>query len=208
MKDDDKMILDVIIELQSIAQAGLYYGKDEFDKERYQKVRDISAHLLSIYTEFPIQQIQKVFCHDIGYQTPKLDTRAAIFNKKGEILLVQEKGGLWSLPGGWVDINTSIKENTEKEVKEEAGLDVLATKIIAVMDRDKHNFPRYIYKVIKVFVMCEVIGGHFEKNIETIDSCYFPYHHLPELETAKNNHEQIKLCFQASQSHCWQTYFD
>ena len=145
MKDDDKMILDDIIELQSIAQAGLYYGKDEFDKERYQKVRDISAHLLSIYTEFPIQQIQKVFCHDIGYQTPKLDTRAAIFNKKGEILLVQEKGGLWSLPGGWVDINTSIKENTEKEVKEEAGLDVLATKIIAVMDRDKHNFPRYIY---------------------------------------------------------------
>ena len=40
MKDDDKMILDDIIELQSIAQAGLYYGKDEFDKERYQKVRD------------------------------------------------------------------------------------------------------------------------------------------------------------------------
>lgn len=91
MKDDDKMILDDIIELQSIAQAGLYYGKDEFDKERYQKVRDISAHLLSIYTEFPIQQIQKVFCHDIGYQTPKLDTRAAIFNKKGRFFWFKRK---------------------------------------------------------------------------------------------------------------------
>ena len=122
--------------------------------------------------------------------------------------MVQEKDGLWSLPGGWVDIHTSIKENTEKEVKEEAGLDVSATKIIAVMDRDKHNFPRYIYKVIKIFVMCEVIGGCFEKNIETIDSCYFPYNHLPELATAKNNHEQIELCFRAYQSHCWQTYFD
>ena len=173
MKDDDKMILDDIIELQSIAQAGLYYGKDEFDKERYQKVRDISAHLLSIYTEFPIQQIQKVFCHDIGYQTPKLDTRAAIFNKKGEILLVQEKGGLWSLPGGWVDINTSIKENTEKEVKEEAGLDVKATKIIAVQDRNKHNRPIYVYGVCKIFVMCEIIGGEFKENIETTEMKYF-----------------------------------
>ena len=28
------------------------------------------------------------------------------------------------MPGGWVDVNQSIKTNTEKEVKEEAGLDV------------------------------------------------------------------------------------
>ena len=30
-------------ELQSLAQAGLFYGKDVFDRERYQRIRDIAA---------------------------------------------------------------------------------------------------------------------------------------------------------------------
>lgn len=208
MKDKSKDMIDYVIELQSLAQAGLYYGHDEFDKERYQRIREISANMLSLYCDMPIETVIDVFCQDIGYQTPKLDTRAAIFNDKGEILLVQEKDGLWSLPGGWVDVNTSIKENIEKEVREEAGLNVEATKIIAIMDRDKHNLPRYIYKVIKVFLLCEIKGGHFKKNIETIASEYFSLEHLPPLSTAKNNQQQIQLCFQAYHQKHWQTYFD
>lgn len=201
-------LLDDIIELQSLAQAGLYYGHDEFDKERYQRIREISAHLLSIYTQMPIAKVNELFCNEVGYQTPKLDTRAAIFNECNEILLVQEKDGLWSLPGGWVDVTTSVLENTEKEVKEEAGLDVKASRIVAIMDRDKHNLPRYIYKVIKIFVLCEVQNGSFEKNIETIDSQYFDIYHLPSLATAKNNQEQIELCLKAHLDPHWQTYFD
>lgn len=208
MKNKNSGMVDYIIELQSLAQAGLYYGHDEFDKERYQRIREISAQMLSLCSEMPVETVIDVFCHEIGYQTPKLDTRAAIFNEKGEILLVQEKDGLWSLPGGWVDVNTSIKENIEKEVKEEAGLDVVATKIIAVMDRDKHNLPRYIYKVIKVFMLCEVKSGKFKKNLETIASEYFSLGDLPPLSTAKNNHQQIQLCFQAYHQKQWQTYFD
>ena len=42
----------------------------------------------------------ELFCGETGYQTPKLDTRAAIF-KDNKILLVHEKNGTWSLPGGW-----------------------------------------------------------------------------------------------------------
>lgn len=54
---------------------------------------------------------------------------------------MKEKNGTWSLPGGWVDINQSIKTNTEKEVKEEAGLNVKAIRIIAIQDRNLHNIP-------------------------------------------------------------------
>ena len=53
-------------------------------------------------------------------KTPKLDTRAAIF-KNGKILLVKEKAGVWSMPGGWVDVNQSIKTNTEKRSQGEPG---------------------------------------------------------------------------------------
>ena len=195
------------VELQSLAQAGLFYTKDEFDAERYERVREIAAEIISLKSDIPVEKVKDLFCNEIGYQTPKLDTRAAIF-KEDKILLVKEKNGTWSLPGGWVDVNVSVKENTIKEVKEEAGLDVSADLVIAVQDREKHNLPIYAYKVCKIFVLCSVIGGSFEGNIETVESRYFALDELPALATEKNNAEQIKMCFDAYHSEHWDTWFD
>ena len=110
------------VELQALAQTGLYYSKDIFDTERYERIREIAAEMLAHQTEIPLEKVKDLFCNETGYQTPKIDTRAAIF-REGKILLVQEKNGTWSLPGGWCDVDLSVKENTIKEVKEEAGLD-------------------------------------------------------------------------------------
>lgn len=195
------------VELQSIAQAGLTYGKDVYDKERYERIRDISAEMLAYKTDIPVGKVKELFCNETGYQTPKLDTRAAIF-ENGKILLVRENNGTWSLPGGWVDVNVSVKENTIKEVKEEAGLDVTADKIIALQDRNKHNLPVYAYGVCKIFVLCSVLGGRFESNIETTGFCYFAEDDLPELATEKNNEEQIRMCFAAHRDKNWETQFD
>lgn len=145
--------------------------------------------------------------NETGYQTPKLDTRAAIF-QNGKILLVKENSGKWSLPGGWVDVNVSVKENTIKEVKEEAGLDVTADKVIAIQDRSKHNLPVYAYGVCKIFVLCTIIGGAFKENIETTGFAYFSENELPELATEKNNEEQVKMCFEAYRTKNWSTLFD
>lgn len=163
--------------------------------------------MISLQSDIPLEKVKDLFCNEIGYQTPKLDTRAAIF-KNNKILLVQESNGTWSLPGGWVDVDLSIKENTIKEVKEEAGLNVTADMIIAVQDREKHNLPVYAYKVCKVFVLCSLIDGEFKKNIETIKSDYFSLDNVPLLATEKNNKEQIKMCFEAYQSTNWKTLFD
>lgn len=199
--------LEWAVELQSLAQAGLTYGKDVYDKERYERIRDISAEMMAHKTDIPFEKVKGLFCNETGYQTPKLDTRAAIF-EDDKILLVRENSGKWSLPGGWVDVNVSVKENTIKEVKEEAGLDVTADKIIAVQDRAKHNLPIYAYGVCKVFVLCSVVGGEFEANIETTGFEYFAENELPELAEEKNNEEQIKMCFKAYRSKAWETQFD
>lgn len=203
----DNKLLEWAIELQSIAQGGLYYCKDKFDIERFERIREISAEMISLQSDIPLEKVKDLFCNEIGYQTPKLDTRAAIF-KNNKILLVQESNGTWSLPGGWVDVDLSIKENTIKEVKEEAGLNVTADMIIAVQDREKHNLPVYAYKVCKVFVLCSLIDGEFKKNIETIKSDYFSLDNVPLLATEKNNKEQIKMCFEAYQSTNWKILFD
>ena len=195
------------VELQSIAQAGLFYGKDKFDRERYEQIRTIAAEMISYKTEIPVEKVKDLFCNDVGYQTPKLDTRAAIF-EGDKILLVKENNGTWSLPGGWVDVDISVKENVIKEVKEEAGLDVTADVVIAVQDREKHNLPVYAYKVCKVFVLCSVTGGAFEQNIETVESSYFGLDELPVLAEEKNNREQIEMCFDAYRSPNWKTLID
>lgn len=199
--------LEWAIELQSLAQAGLTYGKDIFDRERYERIREISAEIMAYKTDIPVQKVKDLFCNETGYQTPKLDTRAAIF-QNGKILLVKENSGKWSLPGGWVDVNVSVKENTIKEVKEGAGLDVTADKVIAIQDRSKHNLPVYAYGVCKIFVLCTIIGGAFKENIETTGFAYFSENELPELATEKNNEEQVKMCFEAYRTKNWSTLFD
>lgn len=199
--------LDWAVELQSLAQSALYYCKDKFDIERFERIREISAEMLSEVSGLPIEKVKEIFCNEVGFQTPKLDCRAAIF-KEDKILLVQENNKTWSLPGGWVDVDQSVKQNTIKEVKEEAGLDVTADRVIAVQDREKHNLPIYAYKVCKVFVQCSVIGGAFQENIETIQSRYFSLDELPPLAEEKNTKEQIEMCFQAYHSKHWETMFD
>ena len=158
-------------ELQSLAQAGLFYGRDVYDRERYQRIREIAAEMMLMRADVPSEKIYGLFCGDEGYQTPKVDTRAAIF-KDGMILLVCEMGK-WSLPGGWCEFDLSPAENVVKETKEEAGLDVRVKMVIAVQDRDKLNRPPYAYGVVKIFYLCEVLGGEFMENIEKSDSRYF-----------------------------------
>ena len=199
--------LELIIEIQSLAQNGLAYTNNIYDKERFGRLRDISAEMLSMKSDLSLEKVKDLFCNEKGYQTPKLDTRAVIF-KDDKILLVKENNGTWSLPGGWVDVLESVASNTVKEAKEETGLDVVPKRIIAIQDRNKHNKPIYAYGICKIFVLCEVIGGKFEKNIETIETNYFSLDELPLLAEAKTNKEQIEMCFKAVNDESWQVQFD
>lgn len=196
------------IELQSLAQTGLTYTKDVYDRERYERIREISAEMLTEKTEISIEKVKDLFCGETGYQTPKLDTRAAIF-KDNKILLVHENNGTWALPGGWCDVLESVKSNTEKEVREETGLNVNAVKIISVQDRNKHNKPVYAYGICKIFVLCEVLGGSFIENTETTETRYFSLEDLPlNLAEEKTSRAQIAMCFEAFADKNWQTQFD
>ena len=200
--------LEWAIEIQSIAQAGLFYTENEYDKERYLRLREISALMISNKADLSLDKVKDLFCNETGYQTPKIDTRAAIF-KDDKILLVHEANDTWSLPGGWCDVLLSVKENTIKEVKEEAGLDVIPTRIISLQDRNKHNKPIYAYGICKIFVMCELIGGSFKENLETTECKYFKKDELPiNLALEKTNKEQIEMCFKAYYDENFKTLFD
>lgn len=200
--------LNWAIEIQSLAQAGLAYANNDYDIERYERLREIASEILTEKSDLSLDKVKDLFCNETGYQTPKIDTRAAIF-KNNKILLTHENNGTWSLPGGWCDVLETVKTNTIKEVKEETGLDVETVKIISVQDRNKHNKPIYAYGVCKIFVLCNIIGGKFIKNIETTEIAYFSLEQIPgNLAEEKTNKEQIEMCFKAFYDKDWQTQFD
>lgn len=200
-------IVDWAMRLQSLAQAGLTYGKDSFDLERYQGIRDISAEMMSKKSGLPIEKVKNLFCNEVGYQTPKIATRAAIF-QADKILLVQESDGLWSIPGGWCEVNLSVKENVIKEIKEEAGVDIIVEKLIAIHDSNKHYKGMYPYGISTVFFLCKPVGGSFKENDETIASGSFALDDLPELSEDKGSREQVEMCFKAYHDPYWQAEFE
>lgn len=196
------------MQLQSIAQIGLTYCQDPFDRERYEQLRAIAAEMMAQRTGMPTAAVREVFCNESGYQTPKIDTRAAIF-REGRLLLVQEKNGTWSLPGGWCDVDQSVASNTVKEVREETGLAVTPERLIAVQDWRNHNVQNYAYGVIKLFVLCRAQGGCFKENSETAGFDYFDRDRLPEpLAAEKTTREQLQMCFDAADDPQWQTILE
>ena len=207
MKDREQW-LKWAMELQSLSQAGLNYAKDVFDMERYTRIREISAEIMAHKGDIPVEKVKNLFCNEVGYQTPKIDTRAAIF-ENNKILLIQESNGKWALPGGWADVFLSVRVNVLKEVKEEAGIEASAEMIVALLDVTKNQRKAIPYGITKIFVLCKYVSGKFEKNIETIDSRYFGIDELPELATNKTTAEQIRMCFDANENRDnWKVIFD
>ena len=195
------------VELQSLAQAGMYYSRDSYDIQRFERVREIAAEMVSEGSDTPMEKVKELFCCEVGYQTPKVGCRGAVF-KDDKILLVQENNGRWALPGGWVDVYCSIKEGVEKEVWEEAGLKVTAQKLIALLDWKKYCDPPRAYGICTAFFLCRAIEGEFVENIETLGSGYFALDELPTLDTGKTTREHIEMCFEAYRAENWEPLFD
>ena len=195
-------------ELQNMAAAGIQYTTNDFDRERFLRIRDIAAEMAAYELDLPPAQLKDAFALDLGYQTPKIETRAAIFDED-RVLLVRERNGKWSMPGGWCDVDQSIASNTEKEVREETGFTVRAERLIAVHDWRKRNVKEHVYGVMKMFVLCRYESGEFEENIETTGIGLFGRDELPEgLAAEKNTREQIEMCFGALDDPRAPTQFD
>jgi ADP-ribose pyrophosphatase YjhB (NUDIX family) len=187
--------LEVAQKLQALAQAGLTYSQNEFDIDRYQQLRTLSVEIVSKYSELEESTLSNIFASEKGYPTPKVDIRAVIF-RSGKILLVREKlDGNWSLPGGWADIGLSPFEIAKKEVLEESGLNVIPIRLLAVLDKKKHNHPIDIYHSYKLFILCYEKGGDLKSGMETTDAAFFDLNDIPRLSIERNTPEQIALMF-------------
>ncbi|MFB5252507.1 NUDIX hydrolase N-terminal domain-containing protein [Bacillus cereus] len=187
--------IDWVKQIQSIAQAGLTYSKDVYDLERFQQLRDISIAMMSHYTKTDWEVVENLFASETGYQTPKVDIRAVIFQNE-KLLFVKEKSdGKWALPGGWADIGYTPTEVAAKEALEETGYKVDHFRLLAIFDKEKHQPSPSATHIYKIFIGCEIVGGEKKLSIETEDIDFFSENEIPDLSIARNTEWQIKEMF-------------
>jgi ADP-ribose pyrophosphatase YjhB (NUDIX family) len=167
--------------LQAIAQSGLTFVQDPYDKERYEQIRALAAEMMAARSGGDPARIEALFAEQSGYATPKVDVRAAAFREDGALLMVREASdGRWSLPGGWVDVNQSPREAVIREALEETGFDLSVLKLAAVFDRAKHgHLPLRPFHVYKLFFLCEIVGGAPQTSLETTEIGFFREDELP-----------------------------
>jgi ADP-ribose pyrophosphatase YjhB (NUDIX family) len=155
----------------------------------------IAGELLALESKLSPEQLQAAWAVEDGYATPKIDVRGAVF-RDDQVLMVKERvDGKWTLPGGWADVNDTPSHAVEKEIEQESGFTARAIKLAAIFDRNRHNHPKFLFHVWKMFFICEITGGDFRTSYETTDVKFFPVDRLPELSTGRTTAAQIQRVY-------------
>ncbi|MFO7668749.1 MAG: NUDIX hydrolase N-terminal domain-containing protein [Bacteroidales bacterium] len=182
--------------VQAIAESGLYYTESDWDIDRYKNLEKIIMEMISKITNQPLEVVEVVMPDLYGYKTPKIDVRAVLINPRHEILLVKERvDSRWSMPGGWCDIGFTPSEVAEKEAFEEAGINLKAGRLLAVLDKKCHDHPEDLHYSYKIFIECTAEDYSITTGMETLDVGFFKQNELPELSTPRNTKGQIEMMF-------------
>lgn len=201
-------ILDIGRRLLAIAKTGLHYTENVYERERYEEVVHLAAKLLSMDGLHDANVIREAWRLEDGYITPKLDVRGAVF-RDDKVLLVRERvDGKWTLPGGFADVNEWPSLSVTKEIEQESGYTARAFKLAAIHDRNKHNYPPYLFHIWKLFFICEMTGGGPRLSSETDGVDFFALDALPELSTGRSTAEQIRRMYEHHRDPSLPTDFD
>lgn len=195
-------------ELQAIAQNGLTYTRDPYDRERYEQLQRVAAEIAAATTSDTFTPIHHLFTQEIGHATPKLDVRGLVVEDDCVLLVKELADGLWTLPGGWIEIGESPREAVEKEVREESGYVVRAARLLAVWDREKHGHPPHPAHIYKLMFLCERVGGAAADSLETEGAAFFPVTALPPLSLSRITPTQIHRLVQLAHQINYPTEFD
>ncbi len=185
-------------DIQAIAQTGLAFTRDPYDRERYEALRLLAARMAAAGTGADAADLLGLFAGETGYATPKVDVRGACFDADGRLLMVREvqDAGRWTLPGGWADVNVTPAGNVAKEVLEESGFVARVTKCAAVWDRTRQGHTPAFFSCVKMFFVCEIMGGTAAASLETSEAAFFTEDALPQdLSTGRVLPHQLRRMF-------------
>ncbi len=195
-------------EIQALSQTGYHYAENDYQRERYHRLSDIAAEIMSAYAELELEPLAGLFQKQTGYATPRVDVRGAVFDR-GRLLMVRERmDNGWTMPGGWADVGDVPSHAAEREVYEEAGFRVQARKVIGVYDANRTG-PLEIFHAFKVIFLCDLIDGEARTSSETSEVAFFGPDEIPQpLSGERTKARHIRDAFAANNDPGLPTQFD
>jgi ADP-ribose pyrophosphatase YjhB (NUDIX family) len=166
-------------EIQALAQTGSHYANNEYQSQRYRRLMEIAAEIISEHTGLDSTALGDIFHTQTGYATPRVDVRGAVF-QDGKLLLVREvSDGGWTMPGGWADVGDVPSQAAEREVWEEAGFRVKARRVVGVYDANRFE-PLDLFHAFKLVFLCDLITGEATPSLETSEVAFFGLDEIPQ----------------------------
>lgn len=184
--------------LRAIANNGLLYAETIYHKERYEAIMNISIEMFSNASISSEAEIKAIFSNEEGYSTPKIDVRAVVPFENKLLFVNENDDNLWCFPGGWLEIGETIRGTIEKEVLDEAGYKVKASKLLGIYDKDLHeDAPTSPYQVFTVYVLCEILKKETEDlKLETNAAAFFGENEIPIISKNRISIHQVQRMFE------------
>jgi ADP-ribose pyrophosphatase YjhB (NUDIX family) len=201
-------VLEWARKVQAIAQNGLLFTQEPFERERYTQLKDLSDSILAAELDIPLGKARALWEKEDGYVTPKVDVRGGVFDGDKVLLVRERSDGRWTLPGGWVDVNDAPSEAVVREIYEESGYRAKATKLAMLVDKNRHPHPPSVHHIYKLFFLCDLTGGAPKTSNETDGVDFFPVHSLPDLSVGRALSSQIERLYAHHLNRALPTDFD
>ncbi len=187
-------------EIQALAQTGLHFAADDYNRGRYHRLMELAVEITSECAQLPPEEVERAFLSARGYSTPKVSVRAAVF-RGGKILLVRERvDGGWCMPGGWADVGDTPSETVEREVLEECGLRVRAARLAGVYDANRAEGELEVMHAYDLVFLCEDLGGEPHSSNETSEAGFFGLQEIPPLSGARTSLRHLQAAFALAQN--------
>ncbi len=207
MKEDQP--LELVKRIKALADTGLVFIQDEFDRERYEEIRELSLKLLAHVGNQPLSVLRDFFLPEKDYPTVKVDVRGFVLNEANEILMAKEQSDdKWTIPGGWADIGCSPSEVAIKEIQEETGLNCSVLRLLAIYDKRMHNHPPQPFYIYKLIFLCKIESGELKHGFDMAGASFFPITKLPDLSEDRILDAQIQQLYTMVIDNNTNVYFD
>jgi mutator protein MutT len=133
------------------------------------------------------------------YPSSPLVGVGAIVQYKGKILLIRranEPGkGLWSIPGGLVELGETVRDAAKREVEEETGISVEIGDLIDVIDniiRDEKGAIKFHYVLVDFLARPLSEEPIIHPSSEALDAGWFSPQELEKLPITKTAQRLLK----------------
>jgi len=197
MHDELKQAIYLIAdEMRGMATVGGHFAKNPYEVERAERIRELAVRLVALVDDHYDEDAIRSIFSNVGFvhASPAVGTDCAVFNDRGEILLIQRRdSGLWALPGGLAEIGRTLSESALMELWEEAGLRGRVVRLLGLFDgrrwgsRSKVHFTHAVFQI-----HCDELTPR--PGLETRDARFFAADALPELFMG---HDRIvPMCFE------------